>query len=120
MDHLPDLLVCHVLSKLSSNLLQILKGDPSLVIQVELTESAHGIFLGVLLAHLYQEQLEELAEVNGARGGRPVYTRDHLLHFFLPRLEPERAKDHLEGARVDHTLTVGVEKVERLPYLDAL
>ena len=68
-----------------------------------------------------QKELEDLVEVNEARGILALINRgEHRLHLLLPWLEPQRPQHYFERIRIDHTLAIRVKQVECLTDLAAL
>merc|ERR1719198_630046 len=64
INHLLELLVCHALSKLLGNPLQIFKGDLAGFIIIEQTESFQDLILGVAVQDLVRHHFQELLVLN--------------------------------------------------------
>ena len=144
VNHFLQLLICHVLTQLLSNTLQVPERDLASLIIIEQAESLndllHWITLtlkgesqqntggqpavqrkrtserGVWTHHFSSHHLEELIEVDGARTIL-VNVLDHLFNFLLLGLETKRTHGNFQLLGIDCARAIGVEKIERFTNL---
>merc|ERR1712094_110272 len=68
VDHVLELLLIDVLTKLLGHTAQVAEGDLASVVIVEQLEHLLDVLTGVLLTHLASHHLEELTELDGTVG----------------------------------------------------
>merc|ERR1719498_247212 len=95
IDHLLQLLICHALSQLLSDTLQILEGNLSCLIIIEKAEGLQDLILWIPVEDLVCHHLEELFVFNGP-ATVVINIGNHLLNLLLLGLETQGAHGHLK------------------------
>mmetsp|Transcript_76321 Transcript_76321/g.192110 ORF Transcript_76321/g.192110 Transcript_76321/m.192110 type:complete len:202 (-) Transcript_76321:42-647(-) len=113
VDHLLELLVGHALAQFLRDALQVLEGDLACLVIVEQAKCLQDLVLGVAIQDLVGHHLQELLIADGATAV-VVHVRNHLLDFFLLRLEAKGTHCHLQLLGVDLARPIGVKEVECL------
>ena len=113
VNHLLDLIIGHVLSKLFGYPFQVLERNFACFIVVEQPEGLQHLLAGVALSHLLGHHVEKFWEVNHA-AAIAVGVSNHFSDFLLLGLEAECSHGDLEFFGVDGPAAVGVEEVEGL------
>ena len=117
LEHLLEFLGGHGLSEFLGDSAQVVDVDGAGLVVVEQVEDAVDALLGLLVAQLSSDGVQELVEVNAALVVLSVQVSDHLENSGVLGFEAEGLHGCLQLLRVDETGAVSVEEVEGLSDL---
>lgn len=118
-DHLIDLLISELLSKVGHDVTQLGSGDESVSVLVEDLERLEDLLLGIGVLHLSGHHRKELGEINCSITVSVNFV-DHIGELRLRRVLSEGAHDGSKFFGGDSAISVLIEQGERLLELSDL
>mmetsp|Transcript_45826 Transcript_45826/g.91413 ORF Transcript_45826/g.91413 Transcript_45826/m.91413 type:complete len:260 (+) Transcript_45826:423-1202(+) len=116
IDHLLQLLICHVLAQLARHALKVAERDLARLVVIEELEDAPYFLWRIPVAHLPCHHLHKLLKVDSA-GSVQVNVGNHFPDFLLLRVEAKRAQSYLKLFRVNGAGSIRIEQVKCLTQL---